>query len=407
MSTYDPRTLIRAFTVLQDELNRLNQTSGDTLKQSEHTQACAQERVSQALRWSAIASNQVKVDLEDVEEIEAEVNGVLSQCYTAVDTAHETVAAIEEARQQAEATLRHWQAELQLALAWQARAEERLARAVQILQQAERDYESAKRDLSSAESSLERCAKDPERKSCDSEQRRYNSAREAVLYAIEAVRIAQIEVQAAQEELEAAKERVRCCRAAVSYAEQAVQHSHMAKEQAEQALNDAERSLENAEAANRAANNAQNKSMESEEHIEQLLIQVNQAERITNEAQIHTQNARRMSDSAYSLAVKGNQELSHRADHLNRLNQVSSSFLGGVEKGIAVAQVFGGLFGNMMSGPVPNISNFGLQSGEDIVADAGTRSSSVNEDNLRRRKEELENAIRSENEPKTSGTPNA
>ena len=272
MSTYDPRTLIRAFDVLQDELNRLNQTSGDTLKQSEYTQACAQERVSQALRWSAIANNQVKVDLEDVEEIESEVNGVLSQCDTAVDIAHETVAAIEQARQQAEATLNHWQAELQIALAWQARAEERLAKAIQIFQQAERAYESAKRDLSSAESSLERCAKDPERKSCDGEQRKYKNAREAVLYAIDALKVAEIEVQAAQEDLEEAKERVRCCRAAVSYAEQAVQRSHTAKEQAEQALNDAERSLENAESANRAASNAQTKSVEAEEHIEQLLI---------------------------------------------------------------------------------------------------------------------------------------
>ena len=114
-----------------------------------------------------------------------------------------------------------------------------------------------------------------------------------------------------------------------------------------------------------------------------------------------------MSDSAYNLAVKGNKELSDRADHLKRLNQISSGFWGGVEKGVAAVQIFGGLFGNIMSGPVPNISNFGLQSGEDIVADAGTRSSSVNEDNIRRRKEELENAIRSENEPKISGDPSA
>ena len=405
MSTYNPQTLIRAFTVLQDELNRLNQTSGDTLKQSEYTQACAQERVSQALRWSAIASNQVKVDLEDVEEIEAEVDGVLSQCDIAVNTAHETVAAIEQAKQQAEATLNHWQAELQLALAWQTRAEERLARAIQVFQQAERAYESATRNLSSAESSLERCAKDPERKSCDSEQRKYNNAREGVVYAIDALKVAEIEVKAAQEELEEAKERVRCCRAAVSYAEQAVQHSHTAIDQAEQALNDAERSFENAESANRAANNAQTKSIEAEEHIEQLLIKVNQAERITNEAQVHTQNARRMSDAAYNLAVKGNIELSNRADHLKRLNQISSGFLEGIGKGIAAVQIFGGLFGNIMSGPVPNISNFGLQGAEDIVADAGTRSSPANEDNIRQREEELENAIRSENEPKTTAPP--
>jgi hypothetical protein len=405
MSTYDPRTLIRAFTVLQEALNRLNQTSGDTLKQSEHTQACAQERVTQALRWSAIASNQVKSDLEDVAEIEAEVNSLLLQSDSAVDIAHETIAQVEQAKQQAEATLRHWQSELKLALAWQARAEARLERAIQAYQQAERDYESAKRTLERAESSLERCSKDPERKNCASEQQAYKNARLAVAQAIEALKIAEIEVKAAQEDLEKAKARVKCCRAAVSYAEQAVQHAYTATEQAEQALNDAERSLENAESANRAANNAQTKAIEAEDLIEQLMIKVNQAERITNEAQIHNQTARNMSDSAYRLAVMGTQELRYRADHLTRLNQISSGFWSGVEKGVAVAQIFGGLFGNIMSGPVPNINNFGLQAGEDIVAEAGVQASSANEENTRRRKEETDSAVNAENEPKVSAPP--
>jgi tetratricopeptide (TPR) repeat protein len=405
MSTYDPRTLIKVFTGLREEMYRFTQTASDILKQAEYTQVCAQERVVQALRWGAIADNQVKSDLEDVQEIEAEVESILSQCSTAVDIAHETISAVEQAQQQSETTLEKWEAELQLALAWQARAEERLERAKQAFQQAERNFQSAKRDLEHAESSLERCAKDPERKNCNSEQRAYNNARSAVSQAIEALKVAEAEVNAAQADLERAKARVRCCRSAVGYAEQAVQHAHTAMEQAAQALNDAERSLENAESANRAANNAQSKALEEEEHIEQLLIKVHQAERITDEAQVHTQTARNMSDSAYRLAIMGNQELEHRKDQLIRLNQISSGFWGGVEKGIAVAQIFGGLFGNVMSGSVPDISRVGLQSGDDIIAEAGVRASSANEENIRRRKEEAENLTRAENEPKTSAPP--
>jgi GNAT superfamily N-acetyltransferase/exonuclease VII small subunit len=365
MNNYSPRLLIRAFTVLQEELDHLNQASSDTLKQAEYTQACAHERVAQALRWSAIASNQVKSDLEDVEEIEVEVNNILSQCGMAVDIAHETVSAIGQATQEAEVTLRHWQAELQLALAWQARAEERLEKAIQIFKQAQRSCESAKRDLSNAESSLEGCVRDPERRSCDSENRRYNSAREELSRAIKTLKIAEIEVQAAQEELEEAKERVRGCREAVSLAEQAVQHSYAAKEKAEQALNDAERSLENADAANRTANTAQFKTTEAEEYIEQLIIKVNQAERITNEAQIHTQTARRMSDSAYRLAVMGKQELRYRVDCLIHLDQPSLDN-GQIERSVSNNEVEA-LSSQPINSPISPISSDSEFSAKDLV----------------------------------------
>jgi len=403
MSTYDPRTLIKIFTTLREEMHRFTQTSSDILKQAEYTQVCAQERVAQALRWGAIADNQVKSDLEDVQEIEAEVGSILFQCSTAVDIAHETISAVEQAQQKSETVLEQWQAELQLALAWQARAEERLGRAIQAFQQAERNFESAQRDLDRAKSNLEQCTNDSERRNCN---RAYNNARLRVEQAIEALKIAEVEVRAAQADLEKAKARVRCCQSAVSYAEQAVQHSHAAMEQSEQALNDAERGLENAESANRAANNAQTKALEAEETIEQFSIKVHQSERITNDAQVHTQTARNMSDSAYRLAVIGTQELESRAEHLTRFNQISSGFWGGVKKGIAVAQIFGGLFGNVMSGSIPDISKFGLQGGEDIIAEAGVRASSANEEDIQRRKEEAENSTRTENELETSAPPN-
>ena len=69
MSTFDPRVLVRAFNILQEELQRFNQVSSDTLKESEHTQKCAQERFNQASRSSAITLNQAKSDIEDVKAV--------------------------------------------------------------------------------------------------------------------------------------------------------------------------------------------------------------------------------------------------------------------------------------------------------------------------------------------------
>jgi chromosome segregation ATPase len=405
MSTYDPRTLIRILGVLEEEVQRFTQASSDTLKQAEYTQGCAQERINQALRWSAIASNQVKSDLEDVQKIEAEVSSLLTQCSTAIEAAHETLAIVNQAQQRAESTLNHWENELQMALAWQARAEARLERAIQIYQQAQRNLESARSALNRAESSLQRCINDPERKNCNSEERAYNNAKAAVLVALEELQEAEIEVHSAQEELERAKARVRCCQNAVNYAKQAVHHAELAVERANQAVNGAERSLESVESANRAATNAQSKATEAEQQAEQLLIKVHQAEAFTNEAQIHSQTARNMADSAHRLSSIGMQELRYRISQLTKLNQASSGFWGAVEKGVAAVQIAGGLLGGVVSAPVPDGRLLGLQSQEDLVLEAGSRASSVNEDNVRRREEELDTSARVANEPTTSSPP--
>jgi len=405
MSTYDPRTLIRILSVLEEEVQRFTYASSDTLKQAEYTQSCAQERINQALRWSEIASNQVKSDLEDVQEIEIEVSSLLNQCSTAIETSHETLAIVNQVQQRAESTLSNWENELKIALAWQARAQARLERAIQIYQQAQRNLESARNVLNRAEDSLQKCNNDPERKNCNSEKRVYNNAKAAVLVAIKELQEAEIEVHAAQEELERAKARVRCCQNAVNYAKQAVHHAKLAVGQAEQALNDAERSLENAESANRAATNAQAKATEAEEQAEQLLIKVHQAEAFTNEAQVYSQTARIMADSAHRLSKTGMQELSYRVSQLTRLNRASSGFWGAVEKGVAAVQIAGGLLGGVVAAPVPDGRRFGLQSQEDLVLEAGSRASSANEDNVRRRKEELDILARVANEPTTSSPP--
>lgn len=328
MTNYDPRVLIRAFNTLQEEFQRFNQVSSDTLNQAEHTQKCAQERVNQARRASAIGLNQAKSDLEDVQVVDKEVCDLLSNSSTAIETAHQTVEMVDRSRQQAETTLATWQNELQKALAWQARAEARLERAIREYEQAQRNLASAQQDLASAEASLRSCRNNPERKSCSSEERAYNSAINAVAEARQKLREAEIELRAAEADLERAKARVRCCRQAVGYAEQAVQRANLATEQAHQALNEAERSLESAESANRAITKASTKATEEQEKVEQATNQIHQAEGFVTQAQVSIRVARSRADSAYNLAVRGNQELGYRRDQLVRLNQVDSNLLG-------------------------------------------------------------------------------
>jgi chromosome segregation ATPase len=406
MSRHDPRILIRAFDILNEEFSRFNQISSNTLKEAEYTQRCAQERINQANRTTAISLNQAQSDTEDVREVDTEIRGLLSNSGEAVEIAHQTVEKVSQASQQAQTTLSVWQNELQKALAWQARAEERLARAIQEYDRAQRNLASAQQNLASAEASLRSCMNDSERKSCSGEERAYNNARAAVAVAIQELQLAEIEVRAAEEELERARARVRCCRQAVGYAEQAVQHANLATEQANQALNEAERSLESAESANRAITKASTKAKDENELVQQAINQVQQAEGFVTQSQVSVQVARRKADSAYNLAVRGNQELAYRRDQLVHLNQPSSGFWGAVEKGVAAVQIASGLLGGVVAAPVPDGRLFGVQSQDDIVLAAGEAGSSANQENIKRRDEEIDLSSQVSNTPTTSAPPN-
>jgi len=413
VKNYDPRVLIRTFDTLEEERQKFNQVSSDTLRDAEHTQKCSQERVNQALRSSAIALNQAKDDLDDVELANGEVQNLLSQSGSAVETAHETLEIVNNARQQAEYTLATWESQLQKALAWQARAEAQLRRAIQQYEQAQRNLASAQRNLESAADRLRSCINDPERKkNCNSEQEAYNKAQAKVVVAIEILEEAQREVHAAQQELERAQARVRCCQQAVSYALTAVGHANTATQQANQALNEAERSLESAESAHRAITQANSKAIQEHELAEAATSEIHQAESKVTQSQVSCNTARSQADSAYNLAVRGNQELNYRKAQLIRLNRASGSFSGAVQKGIAAVQIATGLLGGSiatgsMSAPVPDVRGFGLQSGEDLVNEAGVRSSLVTEEDCKRRQQEIDTDSIAENQPKFSGPPDS
>jgi hypothetical protein len=89
-----------------------------------------------------------------------------------------------------------------------------------------------------------------------------------------------------------------------------------------------------------------------------------------------------------------------------RLNQPSSGFWGAVEKGVAVVQIAGGLLGGVVAGPVPDGRLLGVQSQDDTVLAAGEASSPVNQENIKRRNEELDISSQVANNPTTSAPPN-
>ncbi|WP_030008270.1 hypothetical protein [Picosynechococcus sp. NKBG042902] len=324
MSRYDPRILIQNFDSLQKDFACFNIASDEILGEAESTQNHAQERINHATRATAIALNQVQSDREDVNKFDTDIQALLSKSHNAINIAQQTLGQVTQASQRAETTLTVWENELEAALVWQARAEERLARAIQMYEEAQRYLETAKRDFESAEVRLRRCRNDPERNNCRGEERAYNNAQAELESAREDVQLAKIEVRDAKAELESAKARVRCCQQAVGYAERAVQHAAIAMEQADQALNEAERSNESATSADRAIAKAKSNATAETELVQQAINQVKETDSIVAQSRQSLIVARTKANSARNLAVDGNNELTDRRDQLVRFNQTTA-----------------------------------------------------------------------------------
>ena len=327
MSSRDPRILISVLRNLEDEIERFTQESSETLRQVEYAQRCAQERVQQAQKWQAVVADQVSSNSESVEEKSIVADEFLRQCDEAIDVAHETISSANAAKERADATLAHWNNELQLALAWQERAEIRVAAAERAYAQAKSNFESAQRDLERANANLRRCNNDSERRDCRSEARACDRALAALEVAALELDAAETELQEARIELELARARVRCCREAVGYSEEAVEHAASAQERANEALNYAERGQENAKSASRASDNALAKTNQAEDEAEQAGIKIGLAEDSTQQAFTFVQSARNMNDSAHRLSRLGIRDLGDRVSSLIKLNEVSSDSL--------------------------------------------------------------------------------
>lgn len=80
----------------------------------------------------------------------------------------------------------------------------------------------------------------------------------------------------------------------------------------------------------------------------------------------------------------------------------NDAFSKGVSSFVLGVQIASGLLGGVAEGKTPDIARMGLQGGSDIVNEMGTRASSANEDEIKRRRREAENVSIADNQPKTS-----
>jgi ElaB/YqjD/DUF883 family membrane-anchored ribosome-binding protein len=80
----------------------------------------------------------------------------------------------------------------------------------------------------------------------------------------------------------------------------------------------------------------------------------------------------------------------------------NDAFAKGVSIAISAVQIASGLLGGVVEGGNPDFTRIGLQGASDIVNEMGTRASSANEDEIKRRRREAENVSRADNQPRIS-----
>jgi exonuclease VII small subunit len=330
MGVNNPRQLMQILQDLTDEIKRFTITVNDTFKQANYSQNIANERINQGLHSAGIMGNLVEEDQAKIQEIKAEITELLTKCYQAVEDAHQTLTQVTNAYNVAQETLAHWQRELELALSWLHRAEIRLDKAIQEYNEAKRDVESAKYELQSAQSSLNSCLsyRDSEGrgKDCSREYTRVAQAEANLQRAFIRLQEAEIELQEAQEEVERAKARVNCCRRAVAYAQDAVIHSQNALLNANDGVNFAERSLEEIKTTENFLIKTEDIIISAQENAENMMIQVKEAQRLTDEAQNYFQKVGNLSEVTYSYATLGSREIEDKINSLILLNRPEAMF---------------------------------------------------------------------------------
>lgn len=325
MGEVNPRLLAVILEDLQQELTRWATVASDTIATAAYTQRHAEEQVDQAHRHAAIVNDKAANDRDAVENLRGQVEVLFSKCVEARQLSHKALAETTTALQKAQKTLSLWQTEMEYALAWLARAEERVRRAEAELAAAEAELRRAESELSRAESAYRNCVnyRDDKgrRKDCSSEASRVRRAQEAVHAAVLRVKAAQLELAAAKAERERARARVKCCQTAVGIATKAVEFAQEAKERATMAVNASERSLETAQAAQRFMKQAVQKVTEEEEAADDMLQDVQLAANFTSEGQHHFRNTERFEESAQRLRIITRTELDNRIGILYELNR--------------------------------------------------------------------------------------
>lgn len=321
MSSIDPRRLIAALDDLAAELGRWMMASHEVIADARSAAAHGREAADRARVSANITAHQV-----------AEESGHVSSALTGVEQADrraggaaERAAAMEHAAsdllRRCESAQARWQGELQAALAWQARAEQRLATAELDLANAQRELADARRRLSMAESAYRACQRDRERRSCSSELNRMRSAEAAVSDAQQWVRRAEAELAAARAELAAARQRVACCQQAVGHADQALGHAAHAHQRAASAHTHARRSHQYVGSARNRAERATTTMTDAAAVAEEMGSEAHIAVEHATIADTRLRNAANHYETANERAAGGSRELRVRMEDLTEYDR--------------------------------------------------------------------------------------
>ena len=321
MSSHDPRVVAIALEDLLQELGVWSVRVSQSLAEAVYAQRQSRERGERMWQEACIVMDQAKQDEELVAELLSDTATMVDKSVTGKNDAELTLETCDKALEVATSTRDFWHKQLQIALAWLARAEARLARALAEYESARNAYQYAQRELDRAISRYNACVNDRERRNCNSEANAVNAAQEALQRAAYRLQLAEAEVIAAREEVAAARARVQCCSNAVDAATQAVNLATEAFSEAQHAVNSVERSLEFANAASQHAYFAKDSAAEEMEAAEAMTTVTREAISLMDEANARLTNADRLEESAQRYAKGSMYEVRHRLTALYWLNR--------------------------------------------------------------------------------------
>lgn len=224
----DPARIAAAITDVATEIGRWSQYAATASGEADHLQQQAVESSRRATQSASITSDRVGQHRSAMTALRREVDRGQAAASTAVSKVTGRIDRVRAAAEFAEQVLHAWQSELNMALAWQRRAQERVALAEQMVQHWKRELQRAKWALSAAVRAFNSCQRDEDRKNCNSEARDVERAEAAVNHAARMLAEAEEELRLARIELEAALRRVACCNQAVNFATSAVQSAQSA-----------------------------------------------------------------------------------------------------------------------------------------------------------------------------------
>lgn len=325
MGEIDTRRLIVVLEDLQGELVRWSAVSRDTLVSATYRQRLAEEQATRAIRDAAIVQSNVEDDRATVTRIDTAVVHIESLGLEAATLAQQTLKEARRWLKEAEQTKQRWEAELSLALAWLARAEERVRLAEIELVAAQNALSAARSELQSAQWALQSCQnyRDDKgrRRNCSGEAGRVSRAQVVVALAMERVRLAEIELLDARAELARAQARVTCCRQAVALSSQAVETALEARAQSIIAVNMAERSRESGASARHWVIKSTETVTQEKEILEDLQRDLNRIQVVVDETnRVHGQASRTEETAQRYLSLVG-RELDNRILHLRYANR--------------------------------------------------------------------------------------